>query len=208
MKTTTELYPVWIRVWHWSNALAFLVLVTTGVSLHFAAPGAPLIPFNTARILHNLFGILLTAGWVGFVVGTLTSGNGRHYRPRFPGLAGRLLTQALFYGVGIFRNAHHPFPATREAKFNPLQQVTYLMVMFAAMPVLILSGLGFFFHDWLPERLLEMDALWVVGVLHYLVGLFLTLFLIGHLYLATAGETLFGEFKKMIFGSTLTEEKS
>ncbi|MBF0627292.1 MAG: cytochrome b/b6 domain-containing protein [Magnetococcales bacterium] len=207
MKSTTELYPVWIRIWHWSNALCFLVLLATGISLHFAAPGAWLIPFNTARVLHNIFGIGMTLGWVIFAIGNLRGGNGIHYRPRLAGLMNRLLAQILFYGVGIFRQAPHPFPATREAKFNPLQQLTYLGVMGGMVPMLILSGLGFFLHEWLPEHVLGMDALWVIGVLHYGVALFLTLFLIGHLYLATAGETVFGEFKKMVVGSTLTEEK-
>ncbi|MBF0178822.1 MAG: cytochrome b/b6 domain-containing protein [Magnetococcales bacterium] len=208
MNTTTELYPVWIRVWHWSNALSFLALLVTGVSLHFAEPGAPLIPFETARVVHNLFGILLGCGWLAFVIGNLWSRNGIHYRPRPQGLLVRLLIQGRFYGIGIFRGQPHPFPATRDAKFNPLQQVTYLMVMYGAMPLLILSGLAFFFDGLTPDRVLGMDGLWIAGVLHYLIGLFLTLFLIGHLYLATAGETLLGEFKKMVFGSTLTEEKS
>ncbi|MBF0272394.1 MAG: cytochrome b/b6 domain-containing protein [Magnetococcales bacterium] len=207
MKTTIELYPVWIRVWHWTNAVCFLVLLATGISLHFAAPGSALIPFDTARMVHNIFGILMTGGWVVFVIGTLKSGNGVHYRLRLPGLVGRLLTQTLFYGVGIFRHEPHPFPATREAKFNPLQQLTYLGVMFGAVPVLMVSGLAFFFHDLIPERLLDMDGLWIAGVIHYGIGVFLTVFLIGHLYLATAGETVFGEFKKMLSGSTLTEEK-
>ncbi|MBF0341755.1 MAG: cytochrome b/b6 domain-containing protein [Magnetococcales bacterium] len=207
MKTTIELYPVWLRIWHFSNALSFLMLVITGISLHWAAPGAVLIPFDLARVLHNLFGILLTCGWIVFVTGNLATGNGIHYRPRLSGLFDRLLTQALFYGIGIFRGGHHPFPATRQAKFNPLQQLTYLGVMFGAMPMLILSGLAFFFHDWTPEQFLGWDGLWIAAVLHYVIGVFLVVFLIGHLYLATAGETVSGEFKKMVFGSTLTEEQ-
>ncbi|MBF0427817.1 MAG: cytochrome b/b6 domain-containing protein [Magnetococcales bacterium] len=208
MKTTIELYPTWIRVWHWSNALSFLILIATGFSMHFATPGAYLIPFNTARLLHNFFGIVLVCGWLIFVFGNLRGTNGIHYRLRLTGLFRRLLTQALFYGVGIFRGAHHPFPATRDAKFNPLQQVTYWGVMFGAIPLLILSGLAFFFHDWIPEQVLGMDGLMISGVLHYVIGVFLTAFMIGHIYLATAGETVFGEFKKMLFGATLTEEKS
>ncbi|NGZ06283.1 MAG: cytochrome B [Magnetococcales bacterium] len=207
MKPVIELYPLWIRLWHWTNALSFLVLLATGISLHFATPGAMLIPFEIARMLHNVFGLVMTGGWVVFVIGNWWSGNGIHYRPQRTGLIGRLLVQIQFYGVGIFRHDPHPFPAAPQAKFNPLQQLTYLGVMFGAMPVLILSGWGFFWHEWIPERFLEMDGLWVVGVIHYLVALFLTAFLIGHLYLATAGETVFGEFKKMISGSRLTEEQ-
>ncbi|MBF0215084.1 MAG: cytochrome b/b6 domain-containing protein, partial [Magnetococcales bacterium] len=76
MKRIVELYPLWIRVWHWSNALSFLVLLATGISLHFAAPGSALIPFDTARMLHNVFGLLMTVGWIAFVVGNLKGENG------------------------------------------------------------------------------------------------------------------------------------
>ena len=207
MKMAIELYPLWLRIWHWSNALAFVMLVLTGTSLHFAGSGGLLIPFNTARLLHNFFGIWLTVGFVAYLVGNRITGNGRHYRPVFQGLFERLVRQALFYGSGLFLGEHHPFPPTADAKFNPLQQVTYLAVMFGAMPLLILTGLLFLFPEWLPDQLFGIDPLWPLAVGHYLIGLFLTLFMFGHIYLATVGETLTSEFKKMLFGSKLWEEK-
>lgn len=202
-----ELYPVWIRVWHWINALSFVMLIVSGLSLHFAGSSMPLIGFNNARILHNIFGILLSINCVIYLLATLTGNNAKHYKPQWKGLINRLNRQALFYGIGIFRDEPHPFPATIHCKFNPLQQMTYLGVMFIAMPLLILSGVLFFFPEVAPERFLGFDGVWLVGVSHYLIGLFLTTFMIGHIYLATAGETLFGEFKKMIVGSKCSEEK-
>ncbi len=201
-----ELYPVWLRIWHWSNAFCFLVLIASGVSLHFAGSGVPLIPFNIARMVHNIFGFILILGYLIFVLTTLLGANGIHYRLRLEGLVGRLLRQAMFYGGGIFRGEPHPFPPTARSKFNPLQQVTYLAVMGAGVPLLILSGLLFFFPELAPERFLGMDGLWVVGVAHYLLGLFLIAFMLGHLYLATAGETVLGDFRKMIFGERAGEE--
>ncbi|MEO5341703.1 MAG: cytochrome b/b6 domain-containing protein [Magnetococcus sp. MYC-9] len=196
-----QLYPLWLRLWHWSNALSFLMLIASGASLHFAGSEAPLIPFDTARVLHNVFGIFLAVAYGAFVLATLLGSNGRHYRPRLRGLPGRLLRQAMFYGVGIFRGEPHPFPATAQSKFNPLQQVTYLGVMFGGLPLLILSGLLFFFPDLTPAQFWEMDGLWVVGVAHTLLGVLLTAFMLGHIYLATAGETVLGEFRKMVFGA-------
>ncbi len=207
MKQSIELYPLWLRIWHWSNALSFILLIVTGASLHFAGANGFLIPFNTARLLHNFFGILLGIGFIAYAVGNVISGNGRHYRPRFQGLTGRLLKQAQFYGSGVFQGEHHPFPPGRDAKFNPLQQMTYLAVMFGAMPLLIVTGLLYLFPEWLPERFLGIDPLWPVAIIHYLIGLFLTLFMIGHLYLATIGEKLTSEFKKMLFGFKLLEEE-
>ncbi|MBF0184317.1 MAG: cytochrome b/b6 domain-containing protein [Magnetococcales bacterium] len=201
-----QLYPLWLRLWHWTNAFFFLMLIASGASLHFAGSGWPLIPFETARILHNLFGLLLTFAYGGYLLANLFGRNGGHYRPQWPGLPGRLWQQARFYGVGIFRGEPHPFPATVRCKFNPLQQITYLGVMYGGMPVLILSGILFFFPEWAPERFLGMDGLWTVGITHYLLGLFLTAFMLGHIYLATAGETVLGEFRNMIFGAKAGEE--
>ncbi|MBF0584207.1 MAG: cytochrome b/b6 domain-containing protein [Magnetococcales bacterium] len=202
-----ELYPLWLRVWHWCNAISFLMLILTGVSLHFAGAAIPLIPFNTARILHNIFGIFMTLAYLVYALATVSGRNGIHYRPRWEGLLGRLLCQARFYGVGIFRDEPHPFPSTARCKFNPLQQITYLGVMFAGVPLLIVSGLMFFWPELAPAQFLGMDGLWVVAVSHYLFGLLLTAFMLGHIYLATAGETLLGEFRKMIFGARVEEEK-
>ncbi len=62
------LYPLWLRLWHWVNALLFFTLIVTGISLHYADIRAPLIPFNTARLLHNSGGILISLGYLGFLV--------------------------------------------------------------------------------------------------------------------------------------------
>ena len=40
------LYPIWIRLWHALNALMFLVLIITGISLHYATAGIQLYPVS------------------------------------------------------------------------------------------------------------------------------------------------------------------
>ncbi len=195
-----EHHPLWLRSWHWLNVLFFLTLVVTGISLHFSAPGASLIAFDTARVTHNVAGILMTINTLFYMVATVVSGNIRYYIPDWANLLSGLFKQVHFYGVGIFKGDPPPFPITARDKFNPLQQVTYLSIMFLMVPVLILSGLLFFFPNWLPDQFMGFGGLWPVALIHTLVGLFLTLFMLGHIYLATAGETITTEFRKMIFG--------
>jgi thiosulfate reductase cytochrome b subunit len=36
MSDRIYLLPVWIRLWHWANALLIITLAITGISLHFA----------------------------------------------------------------------------------------------------------------------------------------------------------------------------
>ena len=46
----------------------------------------------------------------------------------------------------------------------------------------------------------DYGGVWLVAILHYTVGFFLFIFMLGHIYLATAGETVSADFRSMIFG--------
>lgn len=195
--TCAHHYPPWLRLWHWSNAALFLVLAATGLSLHFAAPGGSGIPFDLARGTHNVCGILLTLNYGIFGLGNIVTGNWVHYRPRMAGFLERVWIQTRFYGVGIFRGEPQPFPPEKDSKFNPMQQAAYLGVMLVALPVLMVSGWFYLFPEWLP---FQEEGMWLAALVHTLFGFLLLAFLIGHVYLATAGETPLAEFRKMLFG--------
>ncbi|WP_373509760.1 cytochrome b/b6 domain-containing protein [Thiocapsa sp.] len=193
------LYPVWLRLWHWMNALLFLTLITSGVSMHYA--GADwLMPFATARVVHNTAGILLTVGWIGFVAANARSANARHYRIRFRSLIGDLIAQTRYYMIGIFRLEPHPFQVTETMKFNALQQLSYLGVMYGLMPILVVSGWAFLYSVYLPETLLGVGSVWVVAMTHVVVSYLLALFLLVHIYIITTGETVFSNLRAMITG--------
>jgi thiosulfate reductase cytochrome b subunit len=193
------LYPGWVRAWHWLNALLFLVLMVTGASMHFSGISW-LLPFPVARLVHNVAGILITLAWIGFVAGNLLTDNGRHYRVRLRGFLDRLIAQSRYYAVGIFRNEPHPFHPSVEEKFNTLQQLSYLGVMYLMMPILIGSGLAFLFSVWLPETLFGIGAVWVVAMVHLTVAWLLSLFLFVHLYVITTGETPWTNLVAMLTG--------
>jgi thiosulfate reductase cytochrome b subunit len=177
----------------------FLVLIASGVSMHFAGTDW-LMPFATARVVHNVAGILLTVTWIGFLVANARSGNGRHYRVRPKGLIGQLIAQMRYYAYGIFRREPHPFQVTDEMKFNALQQLSYLGVMYGLMPILILSGWAFLFSVYLPETLFGLGSVWVVALTHLGVSYLLVLFLLMHLYIITTGETVFANLRAMLTG--------
>lgn len=194
-----DLFPPWLRLWHWANAGLFLTAVVTGASMHFAGhPG--LIRFTSAVTLHNASGILLTIGWVVFVIGNLVSDNGRHYRVRFRGLVDDLLLQARYYTWDIFRGAPHPFPVTSRMKFNTLQQLSYLGAMYLLMPLLSLSGWAFLFPKVLPKTLFGLGSLWLVALTHSVVAYLLVLFVIVHIYIITIGDNPWANMWAMITG--------
>ncbi|MBF0424517.1 MAG: cytochrome b/b6 domain-containing protein [Magnetococcales bacterium] len=208
MSGTVELYPLWLRVWHWFNATNFLLLLLSGVVLHFSESLQGVMPFATARMLHNVCGVLMATGYGLYLLGSILSRNWRHYVPERQGFMARNLAQIRFYATGIFQGDPQPFPATVRAKFNPLQQVTYLGVMFGMVPVLVITGVVFFFPEYAPDRILDRGGLWPFAILHQVVAALLVAFLIGHIYLATAGETLLGEFEKMVFGEKVRAEET
>ena len=76
-----------------------------------------------------------------------------------------LNAQNAYVAFGIFKGAPPPTVPTPEKKFNVLQQATYLLVMYVAMPFLIVTGIAFFFPEMAPEQLFGMD-----GVLNLLLG--------------------------------------
>ncbi|MFO1283609.1 MAG: cytochrome b/b6 domain-containing protein [Burkholderiales bacterium] len=200
MNERIYLLPLWIRIWHWTNALLIVVLAATGVSLHFADPRLPLVEFSLAARVHDVAGLGLCAAYAFFVIANIASGNWWQYVPKPPGVLARCWTQTRWYCYGIFRGEPHPFPVTREVNFNALQAVIYWAVMYVLMPVLLASGLVFMFPQVAPDRLFGFDGLLPIAVLHYVAGTVAVLFLIAHVYLGTTGTTATAMFKTMITG--------
>lgn len=60
------LYSKAVRLWHWSNALLFVLLLASGLINHFALVGATAVKSLVA--LHEVCGFLLLACWLGFVL--------------------------------------------------------------------------------------------------------------------------------------------
>ncbi|MAT39429.1 MAG: cytochrome B [Ectothiorhodospiraceae bacterium] len=194
------LYPTWLRIWHWLNALLFLVLIVSGVSLHYSDTGSLLMPFDIAIASHNIAGLILTGSYLFFVIGNFASGNYKQYLPQPRGIFSRLFRQAKYYLYGIFKGDPHPYEVTRERKFNPLQQIAYLKIMYVLFPALIVSGWFLLFPETAPEEVLGMAGILPMATAHAALGFFLSLFMVGHIYLATTGKTVGSNFKAMMTG--------
>jgi thiosulfate reductase cytochrome b subunit len=194
------LYPLWVRIWHWLNALMVVTLILSGISLHFSGHDDPVIPFDTSILMHNIAGIGMSLLYAVFLIGNIVSHNGVHYKVDFRGYFKRLFTQIRYYIGGIFKGAPHPFPATENCKFNPMQQVAYVGVMYGLVAALVLTGVMLLFPESIPENLFGVGTILPIALAHAILSFFLVLFLFGHLYLATTGETVLSNYKTMITG--------
>lgn len=194
------LLPLWLRLWHWANALLILILAITGYSLHFADPTWSLPPFALAARIHDVVGVALAALYSFFVIANIVTGNGRHYVPKPPGVLRRCWVQTRYYGWGIFKGEPHPYPPTPEVNFNALQAIVYWGVMYLLMPVIIFTGLIFLFPQSAPDRLFGVDGLAPIALLHYVAASILCLFALAHIYLGSTGVTPTSLYKMMITG--------
>ncbi len=200
MSHKVYLYPIWIRLWHWTNALLCLALIVTGISMQYASPDVPLVRFDISVSLHNICGVILTISYVFFILGNLLTKNGRHYLIEMTGIAKRLFMQGRYYAIGVFLKEEPPFPIGSKRKFNPLQQVTYSVIMYLAVPVVIVTGWAMLFPEVIIEEYLGINGFKATDVLHVASATLILIFLMIHLYFATMGKKVTDHYKAMITG--------
>ena len=202
------LYPVWIRLWHLLNAVLIIILIITGISMQYTGKEESIMLVGFARAVkwHNIAAILLTFNYVFFVVGNILGGNGKYYRIEKGNFFSDLWKQMKYYSWGMFKGEKPPFPVSTERKFNPLQKITYVLAMYVAFPLLIISGLGLLFPETVINRFLGISGLILTDILHISMGFCLSVFLIVHIYTCTLGARPFSLFRGMITGYHESDE--
>lgn len=194
------LYPFWLRFWHWVNALLYIILIATGISIHYSDTGSLLIPFSVAVPIHNIGGILLLIMYLFFLIYSIISKNYKYYLIRLKTFKQDIFLQMHYYFFGIFDSDKKPFKVSKKEKFNPLQKIAYVGVMFLLTPLVILTGLLLMFPDLSPDEFLGLGGVWPMAVLHTITGFLLSIFMFVHIYLGTTGHTTFELIKAMISG--------
>ncbi len=158
------------------------------------------VSFAKAVKLHNFAAIILIINYIIFVTGNLFTSNGRYYKIRKENFLSDLLRQLKYYSVGMFKGEKHPFPVTEEQKFNPLQKLSYVLAMYLAIPLLIISGIGLLLPEITITRFLGVSGLILTDILHITMGFFLTIFMVIHIYTCTLGAKPTSLFWGMISG--------
>jgi len=198
------LHPLPERIWHWIQALCIVMLVITGVMLHWPNkfPGW----FDWSVTTHNWFGIAAVLAWVFWLIYNLVTGRLTHYIPKKGEIPKGMITQAKFYGYGIFKHEPHPYAPSEDNKFNPLQKIAYLKFQLFLFPLLLLSGILYMWPEAFRGVINLIGGMTVLALIHYILGALFAAFLLAHLYLATTGETVSENFKAIITGWGTKEE--
>ncbi|MEC5386132.1 cytochrome b/b6 domain-containing protein [Uliginosibacterium sp. H3] len=199
MSERIYLLPLWIRLWHWTNAALIITLGITGMSLHFSRPTA-LIEFSLAMRIHNAAGVALACLYTFFVIANAVTGNWWQYVPKPPGILQRCWMQTRYYCWGVFKGEPEPYAVTKEVNFNALQAVIYWLIMYIVLPVTVVTGLIFLYPQAAPVKLFGFDGLLPLAVLHFVCAVIILLFAVTHIYLGTMGVRLTSLYKTMITG--------
>jgi len=197
------LHPLPVRIWHWINALGFILLIITGAQIRFAEQ-LGLMSFKTAVQIHSWTGFILLANYFIWLIYYLFTGKlFKIYIPPFwrpVDFIKRSIKQAKYYGYGIMVGDKNPHHATPDNKFNPMQQLAYLSIMVLLIPVQILTG----FMLWDPELfggLIDIiGGIQIATLIHTALWVFFSAFIIVHFYLASLGHTPTAHFIAMITG--------
>jgi len=148
------IHPVWVRVTHWVNALAMLVMIGSGWEIYNASP---LFPFTFPKSITLggwLAGALLwhfAAMWVlainGLVYLALGLVTGRFRSKLLPIQPGELAAD--LKAAFALRLSHDDLSV-----YNSVKRLLYFSVILAGV-VIVLSGLAI----WKPVQLQELTAL-------------------------------------------------
>ena len=206
----TKLYvnPLPVRIWHWTNAVGFVLLILTGLQIRYVGQ-IDLLSFRTAVVAHNWIGFVLIANffiWLGFY---LFTDKIKVYHPELSPVKyfKASFRQMQYYGYGIFRGDPNPHHVGIYRKFNPLQSVMYQIVMMLVVPVQFYTGVLLWDVARFSSQVQMLGGLRVVDTLHVLTFIFFCGFIIVHVYLCTLGHTPLAHFKAMFTGYEDVDEE-
>ena len=147
------IHPIWVRVTHWVNALAMLVMIGSGWQIYNASPLFPFVFPGGITLGGWLAGALLwhfAAMWLlavnGLIYVLLGIATGRFRRKLIPIRPREVLTDAKAALTGTL--AHENL-----AVYNAVQKLLYLGIILIG-GIIVLSGLAI----WKPVQLQELTA--------------------------------------------------
>ena len=178
----TAMHPRLVRIWHWLNAVAMIVMIMSGWRIYNASPVFPPFVFPSVLTLGGWLGgallwhfaamWLLMANFAVYVVYGLWSG---HFRRVFLPVT----VSSVLKDLGLALQFKLPHDT---GEYNAVQRFSYLGVL-TAIVVTMLAGLAI----WKPVQFYELA--WVMGgydgarVVHFLGMSAIVAFLAMHLVL-------------------------
>ena len=177
------IHPVWVRITHWVNALAMLVMIGSGWEIYNASPLFPFTYPSSITLGGWLAGALLwhfAAMWVlainGAIYVVLGLITGRFRRKLLPITPGGVIADTR--AALTFKLSHDDL-----SKYNSVQRLLYAGIIVVAV-LIVLSGLSL----WKPIQLQWLTALFggydAARYVHFFCMAAIVGFLVIHVLLA------------------------
>lgn len=194
-------HPLPVRIWHWVNAIGFVILIVTGLNIRYAEV-FQLTSFATAVRIHNWTGFTLIGNYFIWLCFYLFTDKIVVYHPELDPrkFFRNTIRQALYYGYGIFKGEPNPHHVSAYRKFNALQATMYQIIMMVLVPVQFYTGLLLWDLERFAGSVELFGGVRVVATIHVLLFIFFSAFIFGHVYLASLGHTAGAHFKAMLTG--------
>ncbi len=191
------IYSIFTRTWHWFNAITILGLLITGFQMHYVGPE------HIYGQIHHWLAYALIIEYLFFLLYEVLTLDIKQFIPAAWEFTEGLFKQARFYAIGIFKGEEHPYHMVKEHRLNPLQKPAYFSIMFGLVPFVILTGLILMRPDWMSFLISWIggqENVKYVFYLHLISAFGVLAFLLGHLYLATTGDTIKQHYEVMLTG--------
>jgi len=176
-------HPTWVRVTHWINAIAILVMIGSGWQIYDASPLFPFVFPRQIALGNWLAGALqwhFAAMWVLVInaIAYVTLGivTGRFRRKLFPVYPSQFIAD--IKAALAFKLAHDDL-----THYNAVQKVLYLGIILTGV-VIVTSGLSI----WKPVQFQEITAFYggydIARYVHFFAMSAIVAFLVIHVSLA------------------------
>jgi len=152
--------------------------------------------YKAAIRLHDIAGVTVSISFVLWIFYYLFIARSlvRLYVPNMDDIKRGLFRQAFFIFFTYFLGEQNPHTATIDSKFNAIQKMSYLFIMFLLLPLVIVSGLVLMNVAPLRGWIIMIGGIKFLVDAHYLIACSFCAFLCVHVYMATLGHTPFSIF--------------
>jgi thiosulfate reductase cytochrome b subunit len=198
------MYEPYRRFWHWLQTASIVLLLFTGLIIH--RPDIfGVFSFRGVVTVHNVLAVILVINATLSLFYHIATDRIREFIPRPYGFFDDAIVQAKYYIGGIFKGEGHPFEKLPTSRMNPIQKMTYLMILNVLLPLQIVTGaLMWAVQKWPAIA----GGLPFLAPFQSLVAWMFGTFILVHVYMTTTGATPLEAMRGMVTGYEEVEVKS
>ncbi len=193
------MYESYRRFWHWLQTASIVILLFTGLIIH--RPDIfGIFSFSGVVTVHNVIAVILVLNAVFSLFYHVVTERIREFIPHPYGFFDDAIVQAKYYISGIFKGEGHPFEKLPTSRMNPIQKMTYFMILNVLLPLQIITGSLMWAVQKFPAFTNALGGLPVLAPFHSLVAWLFGTFIIVHVYMTTTGATPLEAMRAMVTG--------